>query len=92
MGYVDILNQIGVCTLKERRDYHCKRYFTNIQSNTHRVSHLLPEKRQVDYDTRTCNRPTYSLPVIFGQTDSAIHLYHGVCTIDNLAYYRILSM
>ena len=35
IGYVDILNQISVCTLKERRDYLCKRYFTNIQSSTH---------------------------------------------------------
>ena len=49
MGYVDILNHIGVCTtLKERRDYLFKRYFTNIQSSTHKVNHLLPEKRQVD--------------------------------------------
>ena len=61
MGYVDILNHIGVCTLNERRDYLCKMYFTNIQSSAHKVNHLLPEKRQVDYDIRTCN--TYLLPL-----------------------------
>ena len=90
MGYVDILNHIGVCTLKERRDYLCKRNFTNIQSNTHKVNQLLPEKK--DISTMISEHAIRTHYRLLGQTDSVIHLYHGVCTIGNLAYYRILSM
>ena len=87
MGYVE---QIVVCTLKERRDYLCKRYFSNIiQSSTHKVNHLLPKKDMSTMISKHAIRTPYQL---LGQTDSAIHLCHGVCTIGNLAYYRILSM
>ena len=88
MGYVDCLNHIGVCTLKERRDYLCKRYFTNIQS--HKVNQLLPEKK--DISTMISEHAIRTPYRLLGQTDSVINLYHGVCTIGNLAYYRILSM
>ena len=30
-SYSDILNNIGIGTLKERRDYICEKYFRNIQ-------------------------------------------------------------
>ena len=63
MGYVDILNHIGVCTLKERRDYLCMRYFTNIQSNTHKVNQLLPEKKDISTMISEHAIRTYPLPV-----------------------------
>ena len=44
MSYVDILSQINLSTLKERRDYLCKKYFINIQARSHKGNCLLPEK------------------------------------------------
>ena len=32
MSYVDILDHINLSTLKERRDYLCKKYFINVQA------------------------------------------------------------
>ena len=61
MSYVDILNHINLSTLKERRDYLCKKYFLNMQASSHTVNCLLPEKRHVDYDLRSVNM--YPLPV-----------------------------
>ena len=36
MSYVDIINHINVSTLKERRDYLCKKYFINMQARSDR--------------------------------------------------------
>ena len=58
MSYVDVLNHINVTTLKERRDYLCKKYFMNMQASSNKVNCLLPEKRHVDYDLRRGNIPT----------------------------------
>ena len=44
MSYVDILNHINLSTLKERRDYLCKKYFINMQARSHKVNCLLPKK------------------------------------------------
>ena len=55
MSYVDILNHINLSTLKERRDYICKKYVINMQARSHKVNCLLPEKRHVEYDLRHGN-------------------------------------
>ena len=44
MSYDDILTQINLSTLKDRRDYLCKKYFINMQARSHKVNCLLPEK------------------------------------------------
>ena len=55
MSYVDILNHIHLSTLKERRDYLCKKYVINMQARSHKVNCLLPKKRLVDYNLRHGN-------------------------------------
>ena len=38
MRYIDILNHIGITTLKERRDLICSRYFiNNMQKESHKL-------------------------------------------------------
>ena len=44
MSYDYILTHISLSTLKDRRDYLCKKYFINMQARTHKVNCLLPEK------------------------------------------------
>ena len=44
MSYDDILTQINLSTLKDRRDYLCKKYFINMQARSHKVNCLLHEK------------------------------------------------
>ena len=61
MSYIDILNHIGITTLKERRDYICRRYFINMQEESHKPHLLLPDERNVQYNLRPGNR--YPLPV-----------------------------
>ena len=58
MSYDDILT---LSTLKDRRDYLCKKYFINMKARSHKVNCLLPENRHVDHDLRRGN--TYPLPV-----------------------------
>ena len=60
-SYSDILNNIGIGTLKERRDYICDKYFRNMQDSSNKLNHLLPERRQIGYDLRPGN--LYPLPV-----------------------------
>ena len=55
-GYDDILNDIGMCTLRERRNVICAQYFKNMQGNSHKVHHLLPEERCIHYDMRRENK------------------------------------
>ena len=52
MSYVDILNHINLSTLKEIRDYLCKKYFINMQARSHKCN---CPKRHVDYDLRRGN-------------------------------------
>ena len=61
MSYIDILNHIGITTLKERRDFICRRYFINMQKESHKLHYLLPDERNVQYNLRPGNR--YPLPV-----------------------------
>ena len=63
MSYLDILNHINLSTLKEIRDYLCKKYFINMQARSRKVNCLLPEKRHVDYDLRRGKPNMYPLPV-----------------------------
>ena len=60
MSYVYILNHSNLSTLKERRDYLCKKYFLNMQARSHKVNCLLPEKKHVDHDLRRGNITTTS--------------------------------
>ena len=61
MSYDDILTHINLSTLKDRRDYICKKYFINMQARSHKVNCLLPDKRHFDHDLRRGNM--YPLPV-----------------------------
>ena len=61
MSYDYILTHINLSTLKDRRDYLCKKYFINMQARSHKVNCLLSEKRHFDHDLRRGN--TYPLPV-----------------------------
>ena len=36
-SYSDILNNIGIGTLKERRDYICEKYFRNMQDSSNKL-------------------------------------------------------
>ena len=60
-SYHVILNRTGLCTLKERRYVLCKKYFRNMQMNSHKLNHLLPQNSDVGYDIRARNM--YSLPI-----------------------------
>ena len=42
-SYHVILNRTGLCTLKERKYVLCKKYFRNMQMNSHKLNHLLPQ-------------------------------------------------
>ena len=57
MSYFDILNHINLSTLKERRDYLCKKHVINMQARSRQVNYmcLMPERRRVDYDPRHGN-------------------------------------
>ena len=55
-GYDDILNDKGMCTLRERRNVICAQYFKNMQGNAYKVHHLLPEERRMHYEMRHENK------------------------------------
>ena len=69
-------------TLKERHDYLCKIYFTNMQARSHKVNCLLPEKGTLTMigDKAICINYRY-----FGQMVTVIHQYPGDYTTGN--YY-----
>ncbi len=54
-SYAEILSNVGLQMLKERRDCSCKNYFNNIRANTHKLHHLLPGERHVNYEMRQTN-------------------------------------
>ena len=58
--YADILSNVGLQTLKDRRDCICKTYFNNMKAHTHKLHHLLPGGRHVNYEMRQSN--LYTLP------------------------------
>ena len=51
-SYNDILNDIGLRTLRERREVLCMKYFTEIQGSAHKLNGLLPARRRIEYDLR----------------------------------------
>ncbi len=51
-SYNDILNDIGLRTLGERREVLCIKYFTEIQGSAHTLNGLLPALRSIEYDLR----------------------------------------
>ena len=51
-SYNDILNDICLRTLRERRELLCMTYFTEIQGSAHKLDCLLPALRNIDYDLR----------------------------------------
>ena len=55
-GYDDILCDLGMCTLHERRNVICEQYVKNMQGNSHKLHHLLPEERCIHYDMRRENK------------------------------------
>ena len=47
MSYDDILTHINLSTLKDRRDYLCKKYFINkMQARSHKVNCLLHARKK----------------------------------------------
>ena len=51
-SYAEILSNVGLQTLKDRRDCICKKYFNSMKSETHKLHHLLPDERHVNYEMR----------------------------------------
>ena len=87
--YNDILNHTGISSLKERRDHLCRKYFNDMKVNSHKLNHLLPEKRQVEYDLRPVN--AYPLPQT--RTDRyRKSIFQGKCYNDILNHTGISSL
>jgi hypothetical protein len=53
MTYVDILNLVGIAPLSVRRTNICTKYFNDMKKNNHKLHHLLPDQRYVQYDLRS---------------------------------------
>ena len=51
-SYKHILNDIGLRTLREIREFLCMKYFTEIQESAHKLNCLLPALRNIEYDLR----------------------------------------
>ena len=51
-SYNDILNDIGLRTLRERREVLSIKYFTEIQGSANKLNGLLPALRSIEYDLR----------------------------------------
>ena len=49
-SYNDILNDIGLRTLREIREVMCMKYFTEIQGSAHKLNCLLSALRNIEYD------------------------------------------
>ena len=54
-SYADVLQRKCLLTLKERRDLLRKLYFKKIKLSSHKLNHLLPEIRNIEYDIRQYN-------------------------------------
>ena len=70
MSYVDILNHINLSTLKERRDYLCKKYVINMQARSHKVNCLLPEKGMLNM---ICDMVICTHYLLLGQIGTVYH-------------------
>ena len=51
----DMLVLVGLQSLKKRRHNICKAYFNRFKCNTHRINHLIPERRDVHYSLTNAN-------------------------------------
>ena len=51
-SYNDMLNAMGLRTLRERREVLCMKYFTEIQGSSHKLNCLLPATRNIQYHLR----------------------------------------
>ena len=81
LHYDDILVLVSLQSLKKRRDDICKAYVNLLKCNTHRLHHLIPERRDVHYRFRNAN--VYPIPVT--RTDRYttyiyIHIYIYIYT------------
>ena len=79
-SYAEILSNVGLQTLKDRRDCICKKYFNSMKSETHKLHHLLPDERHVNYEMRQVNYIHCQKHV---PTDIVTLLYHGGYVIAN---------
>ena len=98
-GYDDILYDLGMCTLHERRNVICEQYVKNMQGNSHKLHHLLPEERCMHYDmTRenkyplTKNRTNRYGKSLMGTEQLAVSIISSTCmpNILYVLYYIIL--
>ena len=55
LHYEDILVLVSLQSLKKRRDNIYNPYFNRLKCNTHRLNHLIPERRDVHYRLRNAN-------------------------------------
>ena len=69
MSYDDILTQINLSTLKDRRDYLCKKYLITMQARSHKVNCLLPEKGML---TMICDEVIRTHYLLLVQIDTTI--------------------
>ena len=60
--YADILNDLGMCTLYERRNFLCTQYFNSLKNDAHKLHNLLSEQRRMPYELRP-GHTTYALPL-----------------------------
>ena len=60
--YADILNDLDMCTLYERRNFLCTQYFNSLKNDAHKMHNLLPEQRRMPYELRPGHN-TYALPL-----------------------------
>ena len=80
LHYDDILVLVSLQSLKKRRDDICKAYFNRLKCNTHRLHHLIPERRDLHYRLRNAcvpnsgnsNRPLQKLYCSVGFVQLAI--------------------
>ena len=42
--YEEMLSNVGLQTLKDRRDCICKIYFNDMKAHTHKLHHMLPDE------------------------------------------------
>ena len=64
-AYDEALLMTDLPTLLERRTKLCMKYFHKLTSSGHKLHHLLPDRRNVQYYLRTCS----TLPAPFARTD-----------------------
>ena len=53
LQYKDLLNLTQLETLSTRRDMLCKKYFIGMKQTNHKLHHLLPKPREIDYSLRS---------------------------------------